>query len=445
MSGIPDIPRLYTALAEWMSCLIYVLMLKHRFKGFGLAAILGGFLALQCLFLQFTGLDYIRLPSEGVTNLLWILCMAAAVGLMFLLIWICCETSLLDAAYCCVRAFVLAELAASLEWQIRCFFWIGQEAPPIPAMALLLGVYGVCFFIVWLLERNHMPRDGHMGINGKELCSGAVIGLAVFSVSNMGFLPLRTPFGDGSYSGLLVTRTVIDLGGYAILYAHHIQCSELRTRQELESMEKVLQNQYLQYQQSRESVDLINRKYHDLKHQIAVLRAETNAGRREAYLDEMEQEIKTYEAQNKTGNPVLDTILTTKSLYCIRNGITLTCVADGSLLEFMDVMDLSAIFGNALDNAIESVEQVADPEKRLIHLTVSARKGFVLVTVENYFEGSLSFEENLPVSTKNDKAFHGYGLKSVRYVARKYGGTITITPENNWFELKLLIPRPEET
>ncbi len=159
----------------------------------------------------------------------------------------------------------------------------------------------------------------------------------------------------------------------------------------------------------------------------------------------MEQEIKTYEAQNKTGNPVLDTILTTKSLYCIRNGITLTCVADGSLLEFMDVMDLSAIFGNALDNAIESVEQVADPEKRLIHLTVSARKGFVLVTVENYFEGSLSFEENLPVSTKNDKAFHGYGLKSVRYVARKYGGTITITPENNWFELKLLIPRPEET
>lgn len=64
----------------------------------------------------------------------------------------------------------------------------------------------------------------------------------------------------------------------------------------------------------------------------------------------MEAEIRQYEAQNKTGNKVLDTVLTSKSLYCNKNGITFTCVADGTLLGFMDVMDICSIFGNALDN-----------------------------------------------------------------------------------------------
>ena len=57
-------------------------------------------------------------------------------------------------------------------------------------------------------------------------------------------------------------------------------------------------------------------------------------GKRETFLDKMEADIKKYESQNKTGNKVLDTVLTTKSLYCAKHNITFTCVADGTLLEF---------------------------------------------------------------------------------------------------------------
>ena len=96
---------------------------------------------------------------------------------------------------------------------------------------------------------------------------------------------------------------------------------------ELESVQNVLQNQYVQYKQSRESIDLINYKYHDLKHQIAVLRSETDPEKRNEFLNHMEDEIRQYEAQNKTGNKVLDTVLTSKSLYCAKHGITFTCVA----------------------------------------------------------------------------------------------------------------------
>ena len=93
-----------------------------------------------------------------------------------------------------------------------------------------------------------------------------------------------------------------------------------------------------------------------------MLRSETSEEKAH-YLDAMEQEIRSYEAQNKTGNEVLDTILTSKSLYCQQHGITLTCVADGAALDFMDTMDLCSLFGNALDNAIESVEKLPDSEQ----------------------------------------------------------------------------------
>ena len=81
-------------------------------------------------------------------------------------------------------------------------------------------------------------------------------------------------------------------------------------------MQTILENQYAQYRMSRDSIELVNQKYHDLKHQIAALRAESDAEVRNRWLDEMEEDILAYEAQNKTGNTVLDTVLmgTTRTL-----------------------------------------------------------------------------------------------------------------------------------
>lgn len=445
MNLLPDIPRLYTALAEWCACLIYILAVdRRRLNGWRLAVVLTGALGMQSVFLHFTGLRFTGALSGWATNLVWLTCMALAIGFMFLLLWGCIGGTLMDSGYCCVRAFVLAELAASLEWQFHCFFWPGGEAPPSRALGLLAAVYGAVFIAAWLLEHSHLFKGGPLGINQKELGSAVVIGLAVFAVSNLGLLSAHTPFSARYDIGILVVRTMVDLGGLAILYAHHIQCCELRTRRELEAMEQVLQNQYLQYQQSKESIDLINRKYHDLKHQIAALRAEPDPGRREAFLDRMDQEIKIYEARNKTGNPVLDTILTSKSLYCVQHDITLTSVADGRLLTFLDVMDICTVFGNVLDNAIEYAATLPQPEKRLIHLSLSAEKNFLLLRVENYCEATLSFREGLPVTTKGDAAYHGYGLKSVRRAVGKYGGSLTVCQDGGWVEVKALIPLPEE-
>lgn len=433
---MPDIPRIYTAIAEWMACMIFIVLLKKRFEWWKSGLIMAGMLVLQSVFLVATG---------NVPIYFWIPCMIVAVFLMVEFIYFCSDVNFRDAGYFGIIAFVVAEFMASLEWQIMCTIWVNRPFGRITGVLALVAIYSIVAWILWRILHTHLPKDGDLDISIKEYFSALLIGISVFAVSNLSFLSIEGVAGEGYETGIGQIRTIVDLGGIAVLYAHLIQCGELRVKRELEAVQNVLQNQYIQYKQSRESIDLINYKYHDLKHQIAVLRSETDPEKRNEFLNHMEDEIKQYEAQNKTGNKVLDTVLTSKSLYCAKHDITFTCVADGTLLEFMDIMDICSIFGNALDNAIECELKIADKEKRLIHVTVSQQKNFLILRFENYYEGDLKMKEGRLLTTKKEKAFHGYGIKSIRYTVNKYDGAVSIDAKENWFELKVLIPIKKET
>ena len=432
---MPDIPRLYSAIAEWMACMVVILPFQKRFSKVKTGIIMAVMLIAQSGFMVVT---------ENVSLFFWLPCMIGAVFLMLLFIYVSCSIKLTDAVYGVLIAFVAAEFMASIEWQIACYFGIVQSGVRWIEWLVLIVGYGLISVILFKLLHVHLPESGQMDIGWKECLSAFLIAISVFAVSNISYLTINTPF-SGRYSFEIANiRTIVDLAGIAILYAHFMQCCEMWARKELEAVQNVLQNQYTQYMQSKDSIELINYKYHDLKHQIAVLRSEEDPGKREAFLDQMEAEIRQYEAQNKTGNKVLDTVLTSKSLYCNKNGITFTCVADGTLLDFMDVMDICSIFGNALDNAIECEMKIADREKRLIHVTVSRQKAFLILRFENYCEEKLQYQDGNIATTKKDKKYHGYGMKSIRYTVNKYGGAVVIDTKENWFDLKILIPIKEE-
>ncbi len=429
---LPDIPRFYTAIAEWLACLFCILEVKQRFSGWKFVGVSGAVLVLQSIFLILT---------DGLNDILWILCMMVAVGIMYGYIYLCGDLSARDAGYYCIRAFVVAEFAASLEWQTYCYLmvnWGFQNA--VFRYIWMIVIYGMVYLIIWMLYRRYASKEKIYFVTNKELVSYLIIALAVFLMSNLGFVSVNTVFGGRYSSEIFNVRTLIDLGGVAIMYAYHVQRIELRMNHELESVQSILHNQYIQYQQSQEAMDLINYKYHDLKHHIIALRAEEDAKKRGEYLDKLEDDLKSYEVQNRTGNQVLDTLLTSKNLVCMRNDIFMTCVLDGKLFDFMDAMDICSIFGNALDNAIECEKQIKEKEKRLIHVSVFLQKSFLIVRFENYYEGKLKFQEDLPVTTKKEAQFHGYGLKSLRYTVHKYGGEVSINVENDWFNLKILIP-----
>lgn len=433
--NVLDIPRFYTGLAEWLACVVFALPMKKRLLKRQAIPIAALWLVVQVLFLMLTG----DLPLY-----LWIPCMAVAACGMLVLILLLCDLDVWTGTYTAIRAFVLAEFAASLEWELHCFLWPQDNFIWWQRYGLLLVVYGALFAGAALLERKLHARQLGFSVGGNEMLTVVVMGLAVFAISNLSFYYRETPFSGHYTSEVLNIRTLVDACGVALLYAYHFQIGETLAHKELSAMQSILESQYAQYRMSRDSIDMINRKYHDLKHQIAALRAETDLTVRNQWLDEMEQDIRAYEAQNKTGNSVLDTVLTGKSLQCQNHDIDLTVVADGNCLTFINVMDICTIFGNALDNAIECERKLEDKTKRMIHLTLTHQKQFLLLQVENYCPDMPDFRDGLPATTKQDKENHGFGLKSIRYTARKYGGDTTCRAEGDWFVLKVLIPLPKD-
>jgi hypothetical protein len=432
MNFTPDIPRYYTALAEWLAVMAFVMVLPQRFHRKRTWLMAGAALLVQTGFLVATG---------SVPLVWWLPCMMLAVVMMICFLRACCLVNWWEAIYYGMYAFVAAEFMASAEWQAEWFLWDnGVHFLAFWELLLVLGCYVSLGLLLWWMIRQRMPDDDRLEIRWQESLAATAMSLAVFAVSNLSFLTVRTPFTGYHDQEMAIIRTLVDWGGSVFLYSHLAQHSDLQMRTELQILRQILESQYSQYEQAKESVELINYKYHDLKHQIAVLRCEEDPQKRKEFLDEMEADIRRYEVQNKTGNKVLDTILTSKGITCAKYQIQFTCVADGALLGFMDTADICSIFGNALDNAISYEQTIADPEKRLIHVTVSRQKNFLMLRVENYLEKKPVMWAGIPISTKEQNGFHGYGIKSIRYTVAKYGGVVDIQTEHHWFDLQVMIP-----
>lgn len=219
---------------------------------------------------------------------------------------------------------------------------------------------------------------------------------------------------------------------------------ENRLYHEQQTLEQIIQVMGEQQQVSKESVEIINRKCHDIKHQLKALMEMEDREQRRKYTEEIRQAISIYDAIYQTGNAALDFVLREKALRCQEYEIKFSCLTDGKALDFINTLDIYALFGNILDNAIESVTKEADKEKRIINLHVLRREQILHIHADNYCNEDIVFEDGMPVTNKKDKAYHGFGVRSIRHVAEKYGGEMVLKKENERFVLDLLIPIPEE-
>lgn len=431
MNAVQDIPKLYTAWAEWLSCAVFVSLLKRRW-GFSLTGVMmAASLAVLCALQYWIGIAPISL---------WIPGMVVALAFMYAIMVLGCKAPVMDIGFYWAIAFIVAEFAASLEWQFYSFYAQVFENSFFVRCIFLIAFYGMVFGALYMLEKKHLAGAKTLHASGKETVSAGAIAIGAFLISNISYVNHNTPLSGQIGAEVFYIRTLVDLAGVVMLIALQNRLLDIQTRKELDSIQLLLQRQYEQYRLSKESIEVINRKYHDLKHQIGVIRMESSAEKRDEYLSQLESEMRGIGLMQKTGNDILDTILFNKQLNCARHRIELTAVAEGERLGFMNAMDICSIFGNALDNAIESVLKLDDAQKRLIRMAVYTQNNFLMIRIENYFENPLEREGDGFQTTKKDKAYHGYGIKSIQYTAEKYGGTVSVEARENWFYLRVLLP-----
>lgn len=426
-------PGYYYAISYWLSAFMIICLYRDKEKGYKRIALGVSVFIFLMFFMCLT---------DGIRRVLFIPSMLV---IIFLILWYVhrsCELSMLETGYFGGKILINGEFAASFCWQVYYNY-----AESISAGYLWLWrwggvvmIYGVVFTVLYFMEHYLRKDVEELQITKRELLASLCIVLIVYCVSNMSYLNPNWLFSSFLAKDIFIIRTLVDLCGVVLLYAYHIQLKEVQTRFEMDMLQNIMQMQYSNYQLSKESIDMVNQKYHDLKHQIMLLKAEADAKQSVRYLEQIEREVKIYEAQNKTGNKVLDIVLTSKSAYCQGEGIELKSVVEGSLLNFMDDMDISALFGNILDNAIEAVKKLPDKERRLIRLYVVQEKQFLRICAENYCEENIHFKKGMPVTTKKDKRIHGYGMKSIQSAVKKYNGSVVAGLNNHWFEVKILIP-----
>lgn len=111
-------------------------------------------------------------------------------------------------------------------------------------------------------------------------------------------------------------------------------------------------------------------------------------------------------------------------------------------MEFINAIDLYAILGNALDNAIEAVQKFKDPGKRQIDVVICRQQNFLVMNFMNPVQEAPVFVDDFPVTTKGDQRYHGFGLRSIRHFVRKYDGYLNISVEDGCFSLKIMMPIP---
>lgn len=211
----------------------------------------------------------------------------------------------------------------------------------------------------------------------------------------------------------------------------------MKAKSELESINNKLNMQYNYYLNIQESHMKVRKIYHDINNHLACIKKIEN-GDVDNYIKSINEELRDFESSFNTGNKILDIILNEKSIDCRNNNIKLLCDINLRKCEFIQMIDISSIFSNILDNAIEACEKVR--QGRYIKLRGVIVKSYFIITCENSKNDKLRFKNNILITSKDDKFFHGIGLKSIKSSIKKYDGELEIIEGKDNFTLNIYIP-----
>ncbi|MBR1843032.1 MAG: sensor histidine kinase [Oscillospiraceae bacterium] len=208
--------------------------------------------------------------------------------------------------------------------------------------------------------------------------------------------------------------------------------SQKKAEAELEAGEELLRAERKRYAEMRDTIELVNMRFHDLKRHLDDLQGRLTQEEISAISEAME----LYDGAIRTGSEIVDTVLCQKKLVCDKHGVALSSVCNGAAVRFMEPSKLYSLLDNALENAIEAVTALPKDE-RLISLSISEENGGARIEVSNYFDPSVAVENG---TSKSDKSRHGYGLKSMRYIAESCGGEVYTEKSDNMFFLTITLP-----
>ena len=200
---------------------------------------------------------------------------------------------------------------------------------------------------------------------------------------------------------------------------HQILISQLEEQEKhaLQTKVKILEERYQEMLKSRKVV-------HDMKNHILALKKydqEQNWSGLHEYLNELSDDMLEYNFHVWTGNHMLDMILNQKRKDAQNQNTVIQIDTEVfSTLPFTD-REIISLFGNLLDNALEACEKINDKE-RWIKIKIKKKNLLLYIEIANALEEMPKQIQKEFVSNKKDNGLHGYGMKNIQDIVKKYDG-----------------------
>ena len=217
---------------------------------------------------------------------------------------------------------------------------------------------------------------------------------------------------------------------FFVILVNDINCRNHELSEEQKIIFFLLEKEKSQYDQTKKIIERINTREHDLRQQMNNMS--------ETQKEELSEIESSRISKFATDNPTIDIMLSEHAYLCSQKNIELICSVHGELLRFMKPHHIASIFSNALTNAENYLDTVQKKEEKIIRVSLNKANGNIILVFQNYLKDQVRFSKNLPITTNNDKALHGYGMKSIQNIVERYNGILTISQKNNLFTLSII-------
>lgn len=292
--------------------------------------------------------------------------------------------------------------------------------------------------ILYYLVISKLWREESIGKLTTTQCMVEII-IILFSLANLAviILVISKVKSKAEHILLLINMGCIlfaDL--YFLYFARFVEENhQLKVKLRLLEQQSLLQYEYYEEQEEKyeESIKIM----HDVNKHLKMIENMYQAKEDEiaiTYTQEISQMLMPLALEEYTNNPILNVILNDKkkisSLHNIRFQLDIGIVD----LSFMEPIEVTTIFGNLLDNAIEACDLV--PKNKYIEMKLDKYNDFIAININNSTIPIEKWHHGKPISRKGKN--HGIGLLNVENIIKKYNGSMVLEEENKKFSCKII-------
>ncbi len=180
---------------------------------------------------------------------------------------------------------------------------------------------------------------------------------------------------------------------------------------------------------------------HDAKNHLAAIESLNQDPQISRYVSKLSHQLADYTKIGHSGNKLLDIIIQKYCANCELKQIHFEYDVKLCNLSNVEDMDLVAILGNLMDNAITAAEK---SRKKTVSLATAKRNSYSILVVTNSCDSQPQANGRKLITSKDDSSLHGFGLKSVRKTLKKYQGDFDwdYDEKNNTFTITVMIGEP---